>query len=257
MPLVKISTARSSGCRSTTGAGSCGDQVVDRDGARRSRRSWLATTISRVGTAVRSSIPITPLAVGPGDHGLGADGGQLALDLRDRAGRVQRHRHQPGAEHREVGDDEVPVVGGDDADAVARLEPERGQAAPQTRHLAPQVAVGCGLAAGDHRHRGVGVWVDDRRQVHSRQSSTGRSGRLTAGCGRRSRLSRFVPIMTWRCPLVSRRAPAGGGSRSSLVAAVLAGWGVAGASQAQAGHRRPRRQSPRRSPPIRAPRRSS
>ena len=54
-------------------------------------------------------------------------------DLRDRAHRVERHGDAAGAEHGEVGDDEVPVVGGDDADPVARLEPEARAGRPAGR----------------------------------------------------------------------------------------------------------------------------
>ena len=113
------------------------------------------------------------LAARPGDHGAGADGRELTLDLGQRARGVQRHGHEPGAEDGQVRHDEVPVVGGHDADAVAGLEAQRRQTAPQARHLTAQVAVGRGLAARQQGHRRVGVGVDDRGQVHLGQSSTG------------------------------------------------------------------------------------
>ena len=113
------------------------------------------------------------LAARPGDHGAGADGRELTLDLGQRARGVQRHGHEPGAEDGQVRHDEVPVVGGHDADAVAGLEAQRRQTASQAGHLTAQVAVGRGLAAGQQGHRRVRVGVDDRGQVHLGQSSTG------------------------------------------------------------------------------------
>ena len=58
----------------------------------------------------------------------GADSGELARELDGRAGGVERHGDQPGAERREVGLDEVPVVAADDRDPVAGLETQPGEA---------------------------------------------------------------------------------------------------------------------------------
>ena len=218
----------------------------------------LAMTCSSAGSAVRSSSPTAALAVGPAITARAPMAASSRSISGHGAGGVHRHGHEAGAEHREVGHDEVPVVGGHDADAVAGLEPQRRQPARADRATwRAQVAVGCGLAAGDHRDRGVGVGVDDRRQVHGGSPAQAAAAPPTAGrpraqaCPGSSRSCRG-------CPLVLPRAlPAGAGSRSWSALAVLAGWAAAGASHAQPVTPRRGRDGRRRSPPIRARRRSS
>ena len=88
-------------------------------------------------------------------------------DLGNRAGRVDRHGHASRAEHGEVRHDEVPVVGRQDADPVARLEAQLRQPGPEPRRLLAQLPVGRPAPARDQGDGVVRVRLDDRGEVHS------------------------------------------------------------------------------------------
>ena len=75
------------------------------------------------------------LAAGADEHGRRSDRRELAFQLEPRTQRVQRHGDEPGAEHGQVGHDEVPVVGTDDANPVAGLQAEGDQPATQVCDL--------------------------------------------------------------------------------------------------------------------------
>ena len=90
-----------------------------------------------------------PRAVGPTITAAGPDGGELALRARaPGCCGLSGHRDQAGAEHRQVGHDEVPVVAAGMRDPVARLEAEADEAARGPRHLLAQLAVGRDLGPG-------------------------------------------------------------------------------------------------------------
>ena len=124
------------------------------------------------------------------DDGSGADRRELALELGGRAERVERDRDEAGAEHGQVRHHEVPVVGADDRDPVAGLEPEADQPAPERRDLRAQLAVGRRAAPADQGDGVVGVGLDDRRQVHGRRVEhiTGRSRRRASSPGEEDEL---------------------------------------------------------------------
>jgi hypothetical protein len=125
---------------------------------------WI--TNSSTGSLLRS-IGVGGGAPGRADqHGPGADRGELPLELARRAQRVERNGDGAGAEHREVGGNEVPVVGADDADAVTRVDAEPDEPGPQAADLLAELAVGGGAPPADQGGGVVGMGVDDRGEIH-------------------------------------------------------------------------------------------
>ncbi len=92
---------------------------------------------------------------------------ELLLHGQRRRGRIDRHRHHAGADHRQVADDEVAVVRRDDRHPVAWTQPELGQARPQPPDLTAQYPIGGRSATAQHRYAVVVVPVDNAAQVHS------------------------------------------------------------------------------------------
>src|SRR4029079_16813691 len=73
---------------------------------------------------------------GRGHHdGARAGAAELVLQLGRRRLRVERHHHQAGTEAGEVPGHEVPVVAGQQRDAVARLEAQAGQSTAEGSYL--------------------------------------------------------------------------------------------------------------------------
>ena len=128
VPLVNISTARSSSAPfDDRRAGS----VASRSSSRiRPGTSTSSVTMqnSSAGSFERSSRRQRRQSR-RGDDDRAWHRSRPARDSSSGAGllRVERHGDQAGAERRQVGDDEVPVVAAQDADPVARLEAEAGQ----------------------------------------------------------------------------------------------------------------------------------
>ena len=134
--------------------------------------------------------------------------------------------------------------------------PSDDQPPAQAGHLLAQVAVGRGLAAGDHRDRGVGVGVDDRRQVHAGSpAQAARRRRRPSPCAQA--VSRYRPDHPGdaRSPCLAR-CP---GRWFPLVVAlaVLDRLGVRRRIARPAGRARRAPWPPPRRPPIRARSRSS
>ena len=147
--------------------GRAGQAVVEQQRRRRARPAGWRSRARAPAARPGRRWPSVPMPFGPGDHRAGADRRPSSrVTSGARAAGVDRHGHAPGAEHGEVRHDEVPVVGHDDRDAVARLEAQPDEPAPQAGDLLAQLAVGRGAAARDQRDRVGGVGLDDRRQVH-------------------------------------------------------------------------------------------
>ena len=126
-----------------------------------------AITTSSSGSMLRSTPANGGASSRADDDSPGADGTELRLQRRGGAGRVERHRDRTDAEHCEVGDDEVPVVGDHDPDPVTRLDAEADQPTAQPGDLLSQLAVGRALRPADESHRVGTVRLHDGGQVHA------------------------------------------------------------------------------------------
>ncbi len=123
----------------------------------------------------RSAIDLAPGVGRRGldHHGSGTDGVQLALELRPRAGRVERHDHHTQAEGGKVDVDEVAAVAAQQGDAVALLQAHSGKAPTHMCDLVAQRPVSGGAAAADDGHTVTRVWIDDGREIHGTWPSCG------------------------------------------------------------------------------------
>ncbi len=100
------------------------------------------------------------------DHDAGADHGQLGLQFRTGARRVERHGDSTQPDGGEVRHDEVWRIADDDGDAVVDSDAGGSEPATKRSDLFAQLAVGGGSIAPDECNRVVVVTVDDVREIH-------------------------------------------------------------------------------------------
>ena len=146
VPLVKMSTARSSAGPVDASAPAGPAQVVEQHARRGPRRPGWRSTCSRAGSALRSSALRVPFAHGPAMTARAPMAASSRVTSGTGLDGFSGTATHPTPSTARYGRDEVPVVGGDDRHPVARLEAQAGEPAPQAGDLLAQHAVGGRLA---------------------------------------------------------------------------------------------------------------